>query len=96
MDSVKNYGIIAAVVIAVSIVTAVFLRGCDQKITKKYGGTTSITLNEGDKLEMVTWKDDQLWTQTRPRTPTETPVKHEFREHSKYGVLEGKVIITER
>jgi hypothetical protein len=92
----KKYGLIAAVVGVIVVVALVFLRGCDQTVTKRWGGTTTITLDKGQRLEMITWKDDQVWVQTRPRTPDESPVQHEFREHSKYGMLEGKVVIKEK
>ena len=92
----KTFGIVAIALLVVIIISAVFLRGCDQTITKRYGGTTSVELNAGERLEMVTWKDDQMWIQVRPRTPDETPIAHEFREHSKYGMLQGKVVLKEK
>jgi hypothetical protein len=92
MDSkVKKYAAIAIAGIIVVIVASVLLRGCDQTITKRWGGATSIELKQDEKLEMVTWKDDQLWLQVRT-----DPKTVEFREHSRYGMLEGKVVVKEK
>jgi hypothetical protein len=96
MDSVKKYGVVAIAVLIIVVVAAIFFRGCDQTITKKYGGSTSVELKQGERLEMVTWKEDQMWVQTRMREPGESPINHKFREHSKYGMLEGEVTIKEK
>lgn len=90
--------IVAAFValVVVGVFALVMLKGVDQTITKKYGGSTSIELKQGERLEMLTWKDDQIWTQTRMREPGEQPITHKFREHSKYGMLEGEVVVKEK
>lgn len=73
-----------------------FFTGCSQVATKTYGGTSTVKLDPGKKLEMITWKDDQLWVQTRDRRDNEKPERHEFKERSVFGVIQGKVIIIEQ
>jgi hypothetical protein len=71
--------------------------GCGQMWAKQWGGTVNITLNPGERLEMVTWKDGgNLWVQVRPRSLEERAITHEFREYSNLGLVEGKVIIQEK
>ena len=70
------------------------LTGC-QGCTKSFGGTTKITLEPGEKLNMITWKDDDLWYLTRPMREGETAEVWTYEESSNLG-FEGKVIITEQ
>lgn len=78
-------------------IMCLLLSGCGQYFAKNFGGTMTITLNKGERLEMITWKqDNSLWAQVRPRGPEESPIMHEFREYSGAGLLQGKVIIKEQ
>ena len=73
------------------------LAGCTAKErAKKYGGTDVIELEPGMKLEMVTWKGDNLWLQTRPMRLTDTAETHTFKEDSSYGILQGTILIVEK
>ena len=71
------------------------LTGC-QNTTKNWGGSMTIELPKGQKLEEITWKgDSDLWYLTRPMTKDDVAETHVFRESSNFGALEGKVIIVE-
>jgi hypothetical protein len=64
--------------------------------TKLLGGTQTIVLDPGLKLENITWKETELWLLTRRARPGEVPERHEFMEKSPFGILEGTVVIQER
>jgi len=63
---------------------------------KKYGGTANVELPPGTKLITATWKEDQIWYLYSDRQPGEVPVKSVFHEQSKWGLVEGQVIFTEK
>lgn len=42
------------------------LTGCDQGVARSLGGDMTLELEPGQKLEMITWKEDSLWYLTRP------------------------------
>lgn len=79
----------------VVIMLTFMLTSCEQYITRKYGGTTTINLEKGQKLIEVTWKEGNLWYLVEPMESDYTPKTKEFIESSNYGVLEGKVIFIE-
>ena len=63
---------------------------------KRYGGTYTINLKPGQKLEAITWKDEStIWYLTRPMRANELPEEHRFHEDSKLGIVEGTVVIVE-
>ena len=37
------------------------LTGCDQGVARSLGGDMTLELEPGQKLEMITWKEDSLW-----------------------------------
>jgi len=77
-------------IIAITIFT-----GC-HAVTKSFGGSMTVELEPGQKLEEITWKeDDSLWILTRPFREGEEPETHTFYEDSEWGVLEGTVTIIE-
>ena len=49
----------------------------------------TLELEPGQKLEMITWKDDSLWYLTRPMQDGEEPETHTFQQSSEFGVFEG-------
>lgn len=55
----------------------------------------TLELEPGQKLEMITWKDDSLWYLTRPMQDGEEPETHTFQQSSEFGVFEGTVTIIE-
>ena len=71
------------------------LTGC-QNTAKNFGGSMTIELPKGQKLEEITWKDDSdLWYLTRPMREDEVAETHTFQESSEFGVFEGTVTIIE-
>lgn len=71
------------------------LTGC-QNTTKNFGGSMTIELPKGQKLEEITWKDDSdLWYLTRPMREDDIAEIHTFQESSEFGVFEGTVTIIE-
>lgn len=86
------------------LATAMILMGCicllsvgctEKQRARQFGGTANETLPAGQKLLVATWKQDNLWLLTRPMKAGETPETYEFNESSSFGVMQGKVIITE-
>lgn len=84
--------------------TAIILLGCicllsvgctENQRARKFGGTANEALPPGQKLLVATWKQDNLWLLTRPMKLGEVLETYEFRESSSFGVIQGKVIITE-
>ena len=68
-----------------------------QTMTREFGGDMTIELEPGEKLEEITWKDeDSLWYLTRPMREDEEPETHVFKESSAWGILEGTVTIIEK
>ena len=72
------------------------LTSCDQSITRTMGGTTKIELEPGEKLVEVTWKGDDIWYLVEPMDSDYVPKTKTFKESSRIGVLEGKVIFYEK
>lgn len=72
------------------------LSSCDQSITRTMGGTTKIELEPGEKLVEATWKGDDIWYLVEPMDSDYVPKTKTFKESSRIGVLEGKVIFYEK
>ena len=72
------------------------LTSCDQSITRTMGGTTKIELKPGEKLVEATWKGDDIWYLVEPMDSDYVPKTKTFKESSRIGVLEGKVIFYEK
>ena len=73
-----------------------FLTGCSkQSRVKDFGGDMDIYLEPNQKLEEITWKEDNLWYLTKPMTEEDVAEIHSFTESSSYGLFEGTVIIHE-
>lgn len=71
------------------------LTGC-QNTTKYWGGSMTIELPKGQKLEEITWKgDSDLWYLTRPMREDEVAETHTFQQETEFGVFEGTVTIIE-
>jgi len=71
------------------------LTGC-HAATRNYGGSMTLELPKGQKLEEITWKDDSaLWYLTRPMRDDEQPETHTFKADTEWGVFEGTVTIIE-
>ena len=68
--------------------------GCRQQMARAYGGSMTVKLDPGMRLENCTWKADQLWLLTTYSDTT--PRVHRFIEKSPLGILQGEVIIQEQ
>ena len=81
---------------AIAIFMAMFmLSGCHEA-TRNFGGSMTLELPKGQKLEEITWKDDSaLWYLTRPMREDEQPETHTFKADTEWGVFEGTVTIIE-
>ena len=78
------------------ILGLLLLVGC-QATTRCLGGNMTITLEPGQKLEEITWKDkNDLWYLTRPMREDETAEVHTFQQSSEFGIFEGTVTIIEQ
>jgi hypothetical protein len=78
------------------LVSLLSISGCtEHERAKNFGGTITRNLKKGEKLVMITWKDDNLWILTRPMRSGETAETYVFTEESSYGLAEGRVEIHE-
>ena len=64
-------------------------------VAKRIGGSAHITLPPNHKLVTLTWKQDALWVLYRPFREGEKPEYYVYKEDSKFGLIEGTVIIKE-
>ena len=71
-----------------------FSSGC-QEMAKNYGGSMTIELEPGTKLELITWKDNSLWYCTRPMRDDEEAEVHTYQEQSEFRTFEGTITIKE-
>lgn len=76
------------------LVLSIGLTGC-QTVAKNYGGSMTIDLESNQKLEEITWIDDDLWYLTKPMTSDDTAETHTFQQSKDFGVFEGTVTIVE-
>lgn len=71
------------------------MTGCDNFVSRKLGGTTTVNLPAGQRLVEVTWKENSLWYLTEPMDSDYTPKTKLFQEDSNLGVIEGTVKFVE-
>lgn len=64
-------------------------------IAKKVGGSSTIELPTDTKLQLITWKGDELWFLYRPMRENEKPEVYTYQEDSKWGILEATYKIVE-
>lgn len=76
------------------IIMVFFLTGC-HATTKSFGGSMTVELPKGQKLEEITWKEDSLWYLTRPMREDDVAETHTFQQSTDFGVFEGTVTIIE-
>lgn len=77
-----------------AVIIGSIMTGC-QGAAKSFGGSITLQLDPGLKLEEITWKDDSLWYLTRPMREDEVPETHTFQQSSEWGVFEGTVTVIE-
>lgn len=87
MENLKAGLITSAVVLVVG--WGAYYFHFQQMFVKRWGGTMSITVPEGQRHIAATWKDDNLWVENYD---PETNTCH-FSEYSKGNLLQGKVRI---
>lgn len=79
------------------LVLSLSLCGCtEQYMTKEFGGSMKLELPANQKLEEITWKDDNLWYLTRPMREDEEAEIHTFQASTSWGVFEGTVTVIEK
>ena len=88
-------GTLAIIVIVIIVIIAFARCGSSQNRARNYGGDMEIVLEAGEKLEEITWKEDDLWYLTRPMREDEEPETHVFKADTVFGVWEGSVTIIE-
>lgn len=72
------------------------ITGCEQTMTRAFGGDMTIELQPNEKLEHITWKnDDSLWYLTKPMQEGDIAETHLFQQSSLFGIFEGTVTIVE-
>lgn len=62
---------------------------------RQFGGTMIVDLPKGEKLLMVTWKEDNLFYLTEPMDSVYTPKTKTFKEKSSFSIMEATVIFRE-
>lgn len=78
-----------------ALLTTLLITSCtDNKMTKTFGGTTTVELSQGERLINITWKESNLWVLTKQDTTK--PTNWTFKEVSNFGIFEGKIIIKEK
>lgn len=82
--------------VGIALTCMALMTGCQQTMAKSFGGNMTLTLDPGQKLELITWKGNSLWYLTRPMQKGETAETHTFQESSSTGMFEGTVTIIER
>lgn len=83
-------------VLIIAMIVCCMFTGC-HNTTKNFGGSMTIELEPGQKLEEITWKgSDDIWILTRPMREDEKPETHTFYEKSEWGVFEGTVTVVEK
>lgn len=85
------------IIAAIMLVAVMYTTGCTQQDrARKFGGTATIDVSADRKLVNVTWKDENtLWLLTRERKPGEEAERYIFEEQSRFGIVQGRVIIIE-
>ena len=97
----KNKGLATFEIILIVFIVVITIGGIlfllqPQALSKNLGGTVTITLDPGEKLEEITWKDGDLWYLTRPMRTGEVAETHYFKQSRNISIAEGEVIIIEQ
>lgn len=84
-------------VIVVIIIAIILCCVCctSNHLAKKWGGSTTVCLEKGQKLVEITWKDDNIWYLTRPMREDEVAETYTFNESSSFGIFEGTITVKE-
>ncbi|HWY34503.1 MAG TPA: hypothetical protein VNX68_07645 [Nitrosopumilaceae archaeon] len=79
----------------VCIVIVAFTSCTSNERARNYGGSETVTLDAGQKVVNVTWKEDDMWILTRPMRAEEVAETCKFQEKSSYGIMNGTITIVE-
>ena len=91
MKNIKN----SIMLLGIAMMLGLSLTGCDQTMTKSFGGNMTIELDPGVKLQTIDWEDDSLWYLTRTMMEDEEPETYVLKQSSELGIFEGTVTIIE-
>lgn len=92
----KKKGLLVALLVITLCIPVLNVTGCtSQTRVKSMGGSMTLKLDPGQKLEEITWKDNNLWYLTRPMRDDESPETHTFQQSSEFGVFEGTITVVE-
>jgi hypothetical protein len=95
--NIENLKIKVMKKIVLAVAVALSLASCTENVrVKMWGGNGKIHLEPGKKLEMVTWKEAELWILTSNRPDSVKPQTYQFSEKSSFGVIEGTYVIVEQ
>ena len=85
--------------IFLSLTTIVLLltTSCTQnERTRQFGGSETVELPQGQKLVMVTWKENNAWYLTKPMITTDSAETYTFQEKSSFGIFQGTMVVKEK
>lgn len=77
-------------------ILSLFMFSCTENSrAKHFGGTAKLDVPCGQKVQNITWKDNELWYSTVPMEAGYKPQVHTFSEESSWGMMEGAYKLTE-
>lgn len=77
------------------LIAALTLTSCtNNERARKFGGSETVTLNPGERMVNMTWKQNDLWILTKQDTTK--PSTYTFQEKSSWGVMEGTITVVEQ
>ena len=82
--------------LGIALVATIFTSCTENQRARKFGGDQTITLAPGQRLDNITWKEDQIWILSHPAADGEPAEVHTFHEKSSFGVIEGTITIVEQ
>jgi len=77
----------------VMLVSTLLLTGCDQMLSRNFGGTMTVDVPNCERVVDVTWKADEFWYATRPMRPGETPEHWTFRQQRMFNITGNGVVV---
>ena len=93
--SSSGFGI-GTFIVAIIMICFCFLRSCsEQGITRSWGGEMDLYIEPNQKLQLVTWKDDNLWILTKDMTEDDIAENYSYYEKDPMGMFEGTIHIHE-
>ena len=83
-----------SIALAAGLLSTLF--SCTENLrARQFGGTMTVDLPKGEKLLMVTWKEDNLFYLTEPMDSVYTPKTKTFKEKSSFSIMEATIIFRE-